>query len=133
MSDLISRKQAVQGVKELFSMGECYCDKLSIVGMLNSLPAAESEQSFAEERYVDRATYNNALRPSLEQGIGIIRCADCKWWDRLEEGHPYGYCLACRSSTHTERWEISIYRQCKSDFFCADAEPIEDEDKDDKR
>ena len=59
----------------------------------------------------------------------IIRCADCKWWDRLEEGHPYGYCLACRSGTHTERWDISIYRQCKFDFYCADAEPRNDEEK----
>ena len=61
----------------------------------------------------------------------IIRCRDCKWWDRLEEGHPYGYCLACRSGTHTERWDISIYRQCKFDFYCADAEPkVEGEDDD---
>ena len=33
MSDLIDRKIAVQGVKELFSMGDCYCDELSIVGI----------------------------------------------------------------------------------------------------
>lgn len=39
MSDLIDRKIAVQGVRELFSMGDCYCDELSIVGMLNSLPS----------------------------------------------------------------------------------------------
>ena len=63
----------------------------------------------------------------LEERTEIIHCKDCKWWDRLEEGHPYGYCRACRSGTHTERWEISIYRQNRYDFFCADAEPIEDE------
>lgn len=56
------------------------------------------------------------------------KCADCKWWDRLEENHPYGYCLACKSGTHTNRWDISIRRLCKYDFFCADAEPKEDED-----
>lgn len=66
--------------------------------------------------------------PSAEPEI--IRCQDCKWWDRLEEGHPYGYCRACRSGTHTERWEISIYRQNRYDFFCADAEPKEEEDDD---
>lgn len=60
----------------------------------------------------------------------IIRCTDCKYWDRLEDGHPYGYCLACRSGTHTDRWEISIYRQNRFDFFCADAEPKESEDDD---
>ena len=44
MSDLINRKIAVQGVRELFSMGDCYCDESSIVGMLNSLPSVEPEQ-----------------------------------------------------------------------------------------
>lgn len=44
MSDLISRKKAMQGVQELFSLGECYCDELSIVGMLNGLSSAEQEQ-----------------------------------------------------------------------------------------
>ena len=38
---------------KLFSMGECYCDKFSIVGMLNSLPSAQPE---------------------------IIRCKDCKYY-----------------------------------------------------
>ena len=37
--DFIDRKIAVQGVRELFSMGDCYCDELSIVGMLNGLPS----------------------------------------------------------------------------------------------
>lgn len=71
-----------------------------------------------------------ALRrlPSAEPGL--IHCLDCRWWDRLEEDHPYGYCLACRSGTHTERWEISIYRQNRYDFYCADAEPKENEDDD---
>lgn len=26
MNDLIDRKKAIQGVRELFSMGDCYCD-----------------------------------------------------------------------------------------------------------
>ena len=43
MSDLISREDAIEGVRELFSMGDCYCDELSIVGMLNGLPSAEPE------------------------------------------------------------------------------------------
>ncbi len=46
MNDLIDRKIAVQGVRELFSMGDCYCDKLSIVGMLNELPSAEPERKW---------------------------------------------------------------------------------------
>ena len=38
---LIDQQEAVQGVKELFSLGDCYCDEYSIVGMLNSLPTQE--------------------------------------------------------------------------------------------
>lgn len=68
--------------------------------------------------------------PDAEPERNIIRCADCKWWDRLEDGHPYGYCRACRSGEHSERWEISIRRQCRMDFYCADAEPKENEDDD---
>lgn len=76
-------------------------------------------------------TANDIMRfPAAEPERNIIRCADCKWWDRLEDGHPYGYCRACRSGTHTDRWEISIYRQNRFDFFCADAEPKENEDDD---
>jgi len=67
--------------------------------------------------------------PTIEPKLEIIRCADCKWWDRLEEGHPYGDCRACRSGTQTERWNIHIQRQCKYDFYCADAEPKEDDDE----
>lgn len=43
MSDLIDRKIAVQGVRELFSMGDCYCDELSIVGMLNGLESQNNQ------------------------------------------------------------------------------------------
>lgn len=45
MSDLISRKKAIQGVRELFSLGECYCDELSIIGMLNGLPSTKPERT----------------------------------------------------------------------------------------
>ena len=79
--------------------------------------------------------YNTALatircRINTNPSMVIIHCKDCKWWNRLEEDHPYGYCRACRSGTHTERWEISIYRQNRYDFYCADAEPKEEEDDD---
>ena len=81
--------------------------------------------------FVPNPTWNDAVSlvgsmPSVE--TDIIFCQDCKWWDQLEEEHPYGYCLACRSLSHTERWEISIYRKCKYDFYCADAEPKDEDD-----
>ena len=43
MTDSISRQGAIAKVKELFEMGECYCDKHSIVGALNELPSAETQ------------------------------------------------------------------------------------------
>lgn len=43
MNDLIDRKEAIQGVKELFLMGDCYCDELSIIGMLNGLESPNNQ------------------------------------------------------------------------------------------
>ena len=43
MNDLIDRKEAIQGVRELFSMGDCYCDELSIIGMLNGLKSPSNQ------------------------------------------------------------------------------------------
>lgn len=39
----------------------------------------------------------------------IIRCRDCKWWDKYGENH--GYCMRVR------RW---------GEYFCADAERREE-------
>jgi hypothetical protein len=106
MSDLISRQNAVDAVLEL------------------------SEKLKNEMLFIDAIVDEIENIPSAEPEQNIIRCADCKWWNQLEDGHPYGYCRACRSGEHSERWEISIRRQCKFDFYCADAEPIENEDDD---
>ena len=43
MNDLIDRKIAIQGVRELFSMGDNYCDETSIVGMLNGLESQNNQ------------------------------------------------------------------------------------------
>ena len=57
---LIDQQEAVEGVKELFSLGDCFCDEYSIVGMLNSLPTQE-----------------------------IIHCKDCEHWN-LQVGNVKG-------------------------------------------
>lgn len=44
--ELISRKTAIDEATRLFEMGDCYCDRASIVGMLNSLPSAQPEQKW---------------------------------------------------------------------------------------
>ena len=46
MSYLIDRKEAIKCVETLFSMGDCYCDKYSIIGMLNGLPSVEPEEKW---------------------------------------------------------------------------------------
>ena len=51
MNDLISRKEAIEGIRELFSLGDCYCDELSIVGMLNGLSSVEIERKKGEWIY----------------------------------------------------------------------------------
>ena len=51
MDDLISRQEAVKGVKELFEFGDHYSDKQSIVGMLNSLPSVQPIEDKYEYHY----------------------------------------------------------------------------------
>ena len=84
MSDFISRQNAIEGVRELFSMGDCYCDELSIVGMLNGLPTAEPERKKGEWIPVDSATVNG-------------RCSVCGYESNLYENDVYGehYCPNC--------------------------------------
>lgn len=45
-NDSISRQAAIDEATRLFEMGDCYCDRASIVGMLNSLPPAQPEQKW---------------------------------------------------------------------------------------
>lgn len=54
----------------------------------------------------------------------IIRCKDCKWWDKYSDTH--GYCLAAKHGCWTEHWDISIRRTYDADWYCADAERRED-------
>ena len=51
----------------------------------------------------------------------LVRCKDCKWWDKREESN-YGYCHAAKHGYYSRNWEIGIYRLYGPDFFCADGE-----------
>ena len=51
----------------------------------------------------------------------IIRCKDCKWWDKYGN-YDNGYCVAAKHCYLSEHWEIRIRRTYKGDFYCADAE-----------
>ena len=44
VGDTISRRDAIDEAKELYDMGGCYCDRASMIGMLNSLPSAQPER-----------------------------------------------------------------------------------------
>ena len=52
----------------------------------------------------------------------IIRCKDCRWFDKKTEHSSYGYCHAMKHAYLSKNWEISIYRTQKEDFYCADGE-----------
>ena len=55
----------------------------------------------------------------------IIRCKDCKWWERSLNS-PYGYCNAMKHIYMSAHWEIRMIRRYKGDFYCADAERNEE-------
>ena len=58
---------------------------------------------------------------SLTIGGKLVRCKDCKWWDKKDDS-PYGYCMAMKHGFVSSHWEIGIYRTYKGDFYCADGE-----------
>ena len=59
--------------------------------------------------------------------IEIVRCGECKWWDRKDKESPFGYCHAEKHCHFSNNWEICIYRTYKADHFCADGERRADE------
>lgn len=72
------------------------------------------------------------LLPSAQPEI--IRCKDCRWWDKYGD-YDNGYCMAAKHGYWSEHWDISIRRTYKGDFYCADAEPkgeFEDEAEEDE-
>ena len=91
---LIDRDKAIEAIDEVRDLisVEAYC---AITERLKKLPSAEPQ---------------------------IIRCKDCKWYERTEKESPYGYCHAMKHCHYSKHWEISIYRTYNEDFFCADAE-----------
>ena len=62
--------------------------------------------------------------PTID-AVPVVRCKECKWWERTSKDSPIGYCHACKHAYMTSSWEIGIYRTHKPDFFCADGERSE--------
>ena len=92
--DTISRQAAIDAICGLTCGARDGCEKCVEVKRLINLPSAQPE---------------------------IIRCKDCKWWDKSEEGQ-FGYCMAMKHGYYSTNWEISIHRRYKGDFYCADGE-----------
>ena len=90
--DTISRQAAVEGSKELFALGGCYCDEYAIVGMLNSLPSAQSERKTG--KWIKRE-FPMPLSDSSK--IGYL-CTEClTHWDV-----PTNYCPHCGAKMENE-------------------------------
>ena len=70
---------------------------------------------------VDAMQYDAELRQLPSAQPELIRCKDCRWWDKYGD-YDNGYCMAAKHGYWSEHWEISIRRKYKGDFFCADAE-----------
>lgn len=84
--DLISRQQAIEEVKELFSMGDCYCDEYAIVGMLNTIPSVQPEPheiGYSECANVMLMWINNMLTD--EEYRHIIDKLNAHWTERSKK------------------------------------------------
>ena len=108
MSDLISRELAIKTMMALET------EDIEAYGC--SIP-----EGFDGKRASD------ALRKIPSAQPKLIRCKDCKWWDKGDDT-PFGYCLAMKHGYFSSNWEIGIYRRYKGDFYCADAERKEEDE-----
>jgi hypothetical protein len=102
MSDAIDRQAAIAS---------------AISGRIRTLPTSEDGEDWIRTSEVRESLLN---LPSVRSEI--IRCKDCRWWDKYGD-YDNGYCMAAKHGYWSEHWEISIRRQYKGDFYCADAEP----------
>ena len=98
MSDLISRQAAIDAIGHTeWLIPDA---RLALRDKMRALPSAEPE---------------------------IIRCKDCKWWDKYNDS--VGFCMAEKHWCLSEYMDISIRQTCREDFYCADAERREEDDE----
>ena len=111
MSDLIDRQAAID-----------YC--YALINAENPNDPSD-EWNYSQERINQTEVILHHLEFMPSAQPEIIRCKDCKWWDKTEDS-PFGYCMAMKHGYMSTNWEIGIYRRYKGDFYCADAERRED-------
>ena len=78
--DRIYREQAIEETKKLFEMGDCYCDRASMIGMLNSMPSAEKTGKW------------------FDKGSLSCRCSECG----CKSPREYAYCPNCGAKMEVE-------------------------------
>ena len=131
MSDLISRQAAISVVG--FARGDSPSitreDWNAIIEALEALPSAQpsyTDEQIQKMQELEQAEIEKAFQLGMEDVLSeIVRCKDCRWWDRMEDSKN-GYCHAAKHGHYSKHWEIRIYRTYKEDFFCANAERRED-------
>lgn len=94
-----------------------YCNSLDDCDNDARLIAEQAVATFCE------ASLTAKKMPTID-AVEVVRCKDCKWWDKREESN-YGYCHAAKHGYYSSNWEISIYRTYREDFFCADGERMD--------
>lgn len=98
--------------------------------MNDSISRQAAYDTLTEYYHQRTETQHEALREALSRvptidTVPVVRCKDCRWYDREREDSPIGYCHACKHAYFSSSWEIGIYRKHKPDFFCADGERSE--------
>lgn len=84
--DLINRQQAIKEVKELFSMGDCYCDEYAIVGMLNTMPSIQLEPAIPLLWIENHIAYLKSLDNAFSTLTAMqISTMVKKWKDKQDE------------------------------------------------
>ena len=88
VNDTISRQMAVKEAKELYDMGDCYCDRESMIGMLNSLPSAQPEIIQCKDCKYSEYWYKDKRRCFLwnEAGIDVFEDGYCNYAKRRMRG-----------------------------------------------
>ena len=107
MSDYIRREDAVEQVKELFEMGDCYCDCHSIGGMLNMLPSADVVER-SDEMWANVFIAELAKDMASDGFVKAVLCKNCEY-----------SCIETDADDRTNyRWCSWIGREVDDNTFC---------------
>ena len=62
------------------------------------------------------------------QPVEIVHCGECKYFTRLEKGHPCGTCRADRFGSYSGKWNVDVTIIRRESFFCKEGEKEETDD-----